>query len=46
LDSVAMTTQVNIIERTELSKKMIVGKKNLNKFLIDVNKNEEKANRI
>ena len=46
LDSVPVTTQVNIIERTELSKKMIIGKKNLNKFLIDVNKNEEKTNRI
>jgi len=45
LESVAITTQVNIIERAELSKKMIVGKKNLNKFLIDVTKNEGKNNR-
>lgn len=46
LDSVTISTQVNIIERTELSKKMIIGKKNLNKFLIDVNKNEEKITRV
>ncbi|PJA86664.1 MAG: hypothetical protein CO141_03495 [Candidatus Moranbacteria bacterium CG_4_9_14_3_um_filter_42_9] len=45
LESVAITTQVNIIERAELSKKMIVGKKNLNKFLIDVSKNEGKNSR-
>ena len=38
IQEVAIATEVNIIERGELTKSMIVGKKNLHKFLIDVNK--------
>lgn len=38
LDEVNISTLVNITERTELRKDMIVGKRNLGKFLIDVNK--------
>jgi alpha-L-glutamate ligase-like protein len=38
LDNVEINAQVNITERKELVKGMIVGKKNLGKFLIDVNK--------
>ena len=38
LDNVILSTDVNIIERGELTKSMLIGRKNLNKFLIDVNK--------
>ena len=38
LDNIEIFTQVNITERKELNKEMIIGKKNLGKFLIDVNK--------
>jgi len=38
INGVLISTEVNIIERGELTKSMIVGKKNLTKFLIDVNK--------
>lgn len=38
IDQVALNTLVNITEREELNKRMIIGRKNLGKFLIDVNK--------
>lgn len=38
LDQIEIATSVNIIEREELKKSMIIGKRNLNKFLIDTNK--------
>ena len=38
LDQVELSLLANIIERDELSKKVIVGRKNLGRFLIDVNK--------
>jgi len=38
INGILISTEVNIIERSELAKSMIVGKKNLTKFLIDVNK--------
>jgi alpha-L-glutamate ligase-like protein len=38
LDNVEISAQVNIANRSELEKDMIIGRKNLGKFLIDVNK--------
>jgi alpha-L-glutamate ligase-like protein len=38
LDNTSVSTQVNIIERMELERNMIVGRKNLGKFLIDATK--------
>lgn len=38
LDGVTVFAQANIIDRSELDKDMIIGRKNLGKFLIDVNK--------
>jgi alpha-L-glutamate ligase-like protein len=38
LDKVEISTQFNITERRELKKSIIIGKKNLSKFLIDVTK--------
>lgn len=38
LSQVEIPTSVNITEREELRRNMIIGKRNLNKFLIDVNK--------
>jgi len=38
LDQIVLNTLVNITEREELNKRMIIGRKNLGKFLIDVNK--------
>lgn len=38
LDGISIIAQMNIIDRSELERDMIVGKKNLGKFLIDVNK--------
>ncbi len=38
LDNISIRTQVNIVERSGLKKSMLIGKKNLGKFLIDVNK--------
>ncbi len=38
LDGVIVAASVNIADRKELEKEMIIGRKNLNKFLIDVNK--------
>lgn len=38
LDNTEIFTQVNITERKELMKDIIIGKKNLGRFLIDVNK--------
>jgi alpha-L-glutamate ligase-like protein len=38
LDKVNISTLVNIVERFELKKEMIIGRKNLAKFLVDVNK--------
>lgn len=38
LDGVLIITQANIIDRSELEKEIIIGRKNLGKFLIDVNK--------
>jgi hypothetical protein len=39
LDNLEISALVTIADRTELNRNMIIGKKNLNKFLIDVNKN-------
>lgn len=39
LDGISIVALVNIIDRSELDNSMIIGKKNLGKFLIDVNKN-------
>ncbi|MDO8529075.1 MAG: sugar-transfer associated ATP-grasp domain-containing protein [bacterium] len=41
LDGVTITAQVNIINRSELEKEVIIGKRNLGKFLIDVNKQKK-----
>ena len=38
LDKTEISTYINIAERKELDKNMIVGRKNLSRFLIDVNK--------
>lgn len=38
LDNIELPTSVNIIERTELKNTMIIGRRNLGKFLIEVNK--------
>jgi hypothetical protein len=38
LDNIPIKTQVNIVERLELGKDMLIGRRNLAKFLIDVNK--------
>ncbi|MDQ1283842.1 MAG: ATP-grasp protein [Patescibacteria group bacterium] len=38
LDKIETSTQMNIAERKELEKNIIIGRKNLSKFLIDVNK--------
>lgn len=38
LDGVSVVAQVNISDRSELEKNVIIGKRNLGKFLIDVNK--------
>ncbi len=38
MDGIEISAQINIAERKELSKEIIIGKKNLSKFLIDVNK--------
>jgi alpha-L-glutamate ligase-like protein len=38
LDGIAVITNANVADRQELEKEMIIGKKNLGKFLIDVNK--------
>lgn len=39
LDKTEVVAQVNVADRAELKRNMIIGKKNLGKFLIDVNKN-------
>ena len=38
LDNITIKTQVNIVPRLELEKNMLIGRKNLSKFLIDTNK--------
>lgn len=38
MDNMEIATQVNIIERAELKRDMIIGRKNLGKYLVDVNK--------
>jgi alpha-L-glutamate ligase-like protein len=38
LDNIEVSALANIIDRSELNKEIIIGRKNLNKFLIDVNK--------
>lgn len=38
LDDVSIETQVSVVDRAELKKGMIIGRKNLNKFIIDINK--------
>ncbi|EKD46699.1 MAG: hypothetical protein ACD_67C00109G0004 [uncultured bacterium] len=38
LDEITMSTKVTIIDRSHLQYQMIIGKRNLGKFLIDVNK--------
>ena len=38
LDEITVSANVNIINRDELKYGVIIGKKNLSKFLIDVNK--------
>ena len=38
LNNIELATQVNVTERKELAKEIIIGRKNLNKFLIDVSK--------
>ncbi|MDR3583267.1 MAG: sugar-transfer associated ATP-grasp domain-containing protein [Candidatus Pacebacteria bacterium] len=38
LDNIEMATQVNIVERQELKKSALIGRRNLGKFLIDVAK--------
>lgn len=38
LDQIEIATNVNITEREELKRSMIIGRRNLNKFLIDSNK--------
>lgn len=38
MDKKVINTRVNIIDRSELKYKMIIGKRNLSKFLIDVSK--------
>ncbi len=42
-NNISISTQVNIVDRADLKKDMIIGKMNLGKFLIDVNKNNEKS---
>jgi alpha-L-glutamate ligase-like protein len=38
MDNTEITTQVNIVDRDELKRDMIIGRKNLGKYLVDVNK--------
>jgi len=38
LQEISIATDINIIERGEMTKSMLIGKKNLTKFLIDINK--------
>jgi hypothetical protein len=38
LDNTSIETQVNIAQRTELDRSILIGRKNLTKFLIDINK--------
>lgn len=38
MDKLEISTQVNVTERSELKKQILIGKRNLGKFLIDVNK--------
>lgn len=38
LDQIELSAMVNVMERADLKKSMIIGRKNLGKFLIDVNK--------
>ena len=38
LDKTLIETQVNISQRSELDKSLLIGRKNLTKFLIDINK--------
>ena len=38
LDNIPIKTQVNIVERLELGKDMLIGRRNLGKFLIDTSK--------
>ncbi len=38
IDGITISTQANIVDRAELKKDIIIGRKNLGKFLIDVNK--------
>jgi hypothetical protein len=38
LDKIEIVAQVNVVNRSDLEREMIIGNKNLRKFLIDVNK--------
>ena len=38
MDKKTITTKVNIVDRSDLNYDMIIGKRNLNKFLVDVSK--------
>ena len=38
MDTFAIPAKVSVIDRSRLDYKMIIGRKNLRKFLVDVNK--------